>query len=195
MEAICSSETSADFQRTTRCYIPEDSTLHNHRCENLKSYLQSTFIITTWCRDSVGELIVAQLVKKSHFMEPENPLPCSQILTTGSDFDPVQSNPNPCTLFLKDSFYCYSPGYTYSMSPKWSTLQTLQTMRCMNCSSLPWILPISSYLLAFVTLNEEYKYCSRTLCNFRCSQYYLLISNNEGASFTYNIQDKNVNFG
>jgi hypothetical protein len=34
MEAICSSETSVDFQRTTRRY----STLHNQRCENLKSY-------------------------------------------------------------------------------------------------------------------------------------------------------------
>jgi hypothetical protein len=30
-EAICSSETSVDFQQTTWCYIPEDSTLHNHR--------------------------------------------------------------------------------------------------------------------------------------------------------------------
>jgi hypothetical protein len=39
MEAICSFETSVDFQRTTLRYIPEDtSTLHNHRCENLKSY-------------------------------------------------------------------------------------------------------------------------------------------------------------
>jgi hypothetical protein len=38
MEAI-SSETSADTQRTTRRYIPEDDTLHNHRCENLKSYI------------------------------------------------------------------------------------------------------------------------------------------------------------
>jgi hypothetical protein len=28
MEAICSSETSADFQRTTRLYIPTDSTIH-----------------------------------------------------------------------------------------------------------------------------------------------------------------------
>jgi hypothetical protein len=28
---------SVDFQRTTRRYIPEDSTLHNQRCENLKS--------------------------------------------------------------------------------------------------------------------------------------------------------------
>jgi hypothetical protein len=38
MEATCSSETSVDFQRTTRRYIPEDSPLHNHRFENLKSY-------------------------------------------------------------------------------------------------------------------------------------------------------------
>jgi hypothetical protein len=28
MEAICSSETSVEFQRSTRSYIPEDSTLH-----------------------------------------------------------------------------------------------------------------------------------------------------------------------
>jgi hypothetical protein len=39
MEAICSTETSIDIRRTTRRYIPEDSTLHNHRCENLKSWL------------------------------------------------------------------------------------------------------------------------------------------------------------
>jgi hypothetical protein len=39
MEAICSSETSVDFQWTTWRYIPEDSIIHNHRCENLKSYI------------------------------------------------------------------------------------------------------------------------------------------------------------
>jgi hypothetical protein len=37
MEAICSSETWVDFQRTIQCYNPEDSTHHNHRYENLKS--------------------------------------------------------------------------------------------------------------------------------------------------------------
>jgi 3-polyprenyl-4-hydroxybenzoate decarboxylase len=37
-EAICSSETSVATQQTTRRHIPEDDTLHNHRCENLKSY-------------------------------------------------------------------------------------------------------------------------------------------------------------
>jgi hypothetical protein len=38
MEVICCSETSVDTQRTTRRYIPEVGTLHNHRCKNLKSF-------------------------------------------------------------------------------------------------------------------------------------------------------------
>jgi hypothetical protein len=38
MEAISSSDTSGATQQTTRRHIPEDDTLHNHRCENLKSY-------------------------------------------------------------------------------------------------------------------------------------------------------------
>jgi hypothetical protein len=42
MEAIISSETYFDFQRTTRRYIPEDRTLHNHCCENLQSYIAFT---------------------------------------------------------------------------------------------------------------------------------------------------------
>jgi hypothetical protein len=37
----CSSEMLADFQHTTRCYIPENRTLHKHCCENLKSYIHS----------------------------------------------------------------------------------------------------------------------------------------------------------
>jgi hypothetical protein len=41
--AICSSETSIDFKRTTWRYIPEDSALHNHRCENLKSYITGCY--------------------------------------------------------------------------------------------------------------------------------------------------------
>jgi hypothetical protein len=32
------SETSVDFQRTSRRYIPEDKTIHNQRRENLKSW-------------------------------------------------------------------------------------------------------------------------------------------------------------
>jgi hypothetical protein len=33
-----SSETSGATRRNTRRHIPEDDTLHDHRCENLKSY-------------------------------------------------------------------------------------------------------------------------------------------------------------
>jgi hypothetical protein len=45
MEAKCSSETWADFRRTTRRYIPEDRTLHSHRCENLKSYSSVVVVV------------------------------------------------------------------------------------------------------------------------------------------------------
>jgi hypothetical protein len=37
MEATCSSENSAAFDRVTLRYIPEDRTLRKHSCENLRS--------------------------------------------------------------------------------------------------------------------------------------------------------------
>jgi hypothetical protein len=45
MEAICSFEISVDTQRNTRCYIPEDGTLRNHLCENLKSYIPILLLV------------------------------------------------------------------------------------------------------------------------------------------------------
>jgi hypothetical protein len=49
LEAICSSETSVEFQRTTQHYIPEDRTLHNNRCKDLKSYeLKIDYISRTY---------------------------------------------------------------------------------------------------------------------------------------------------
>jgi hypothetical protein len=45
MEAICSSETSLNFQRTTRRYIPEYSTLQNNCCQNIKTLLD--FVLNT----------------------------------------------------------------------------------------------------------------------------------------------------
>jgi hypothetical protein len=38
MEAIYSSEISVDFKGSTSPCILEDSAIHNHRCENIKSY-------------------------------------------------------------------------------------------------------------------------------------------------------------
>jgi hypothetical protein len=54
MDAIYSSETSVDFHRTTQRYISEDTTLHNHRCENLKSnkLLCLFHFSALWCRIS-----------------------------------------------------------------------------------------------------------------------------------------------
>jgi hypothetical protein len=49
MEALSSSETS-DLTRATRRNISEDAILHNHRRENLKSYLVCT------CLASLGSL-------------------------------------------------------------------------------------------------------------------------------------------
>jgi hypothetical protein len=37
MEAESTSEMSVNFYQTTRCIIQEDSHLHSHRSENLKS--------------------------------------------------------------------------------------------------------------------------------------------------------------
>jgi hypothetical protein len=39
MEAACTSEMSVDIDLTTRQYILEDSELHTHRRENLKSHM------------------------------------------------------------------------------------------------------------------------------------------------------------
>jgi hypothetical protein len=50
IEAKFSSEASVDFQRTIRRYMPEDRTLRNNRCENLKCYI--FFIL---CREKWGD--------------------------------------------------------------------------------------------------------------------------------------------
>jgi hypothetical protein len=52
-EAICSSETSVDFHQTTWRYIPEDRTLHNHRCENLKSCTAAKHVHPTLYTDMI----------------------------------------------------------------------------------------------------------------------------------------------
>jgi hypothetical protein len=55
METIYPPETSVGNQRTTRRYIPEDSTVHNHRYEDLKSYMVYTFVLSC-CNEWVKEV-------------------------------------------------------------------------------------------------------------------------------------------
>jgi hypothetical protein len=47
MKATYSSETLVEFQRTIRRYNTEDRTPHDHRCENLESYINFTRISQT----------------------------------------------------------------------------------------------------------------------------------------------------
>jgi hypothetical protein len=48
MEAARTSETLVNFYQTTQCYNPEDSHLHTHRRENLKSYLEIACFGVQW---------------------------------------------------------------------------------------------------------------------------------------------------
>jgi hypothetical protein len=68
MEAVRSSETSAATQRTTRRHIPEDDTLHNHRCENLKSY-KKDFTVSLKISESNTLPVLAELISSTLKME------------------------------------------------------------------------------------------------------------------------------
>jgi hypothetical protein len=63
MEAICSCETSIDFQRTTRYYIPEHNGLYKHRCENFRFYTLRQWFVT---------FIFSRLIGHNIFLNSEN---------------------------------------------------------------------------------------------------------------------------
>jgi hypothetical protein len=63
MEAICSFETSVATQQTTRRQIPEDNTLHNHGCENLKSYIVYQVVAKVSGEDIVYIFRVTSILK------------------------------------------------------------------------------------------------------------------------------------
>jgi hypothetical protein len=56
---VFSSETSVDFHQTIWRYILEDSTLHNHRYENFKSYMKVTSRICNFKLNTLNFLFVA----------------------------------------------------------------------------------------------------------------------------------------
>jgi hypothetical protein len=63
MGAIYSSETSVDLKRTAWPYIPEDRTLHNHRRENLKSYIESETFVWRWNFERYATFISISFIK------------------------------------------------------------------------------------------------------------------------------------
>jgi hypothetical protein len=61
MEETCSSETSVDFQQTTWHDIPEDRSLHNHRCESFKSYIVFKYCLSLKETEAVSYILVTRL--------------------------------------------------------------------------------------------------------------------------------------
>jgi hypothetical protein len=60
-------ETSVNFFRTTRSYMPDDRTLHSHRCENLKSkILYTSHFLKQLKKRYIG--VIAQ-----HYVTYDNP--------------------------------------------------------------------------------------------------------------------------
>jgi hypothetical protein len=62
--STCSSETSVDFQRVTRRYIPQDRTLHNHRCENLESYTKNKLLLNICSLSSWNYFFLNQILER-----------------------------------------------------------------------------------------------------------------------------------
>jgi hypothetical protein len=81
MEPIRSSETSVAFQHITRRHSPEDSTLHNHRCEILKSYNTNSCL-----QENVSELCISNVVETSIEIAINNLVICSTEIITSMFF-------------------------------------------------------------------------------------------------------------
>jgi hypothetical protein len=96
MEAICFSETSIDFQRTTRRYVAEYSTVHNHGCENMKSYTH--VLISLY--DSHSYL--PSRVTECHYPERDNTVLDRVWMLAG--------------ILLCPSFLCSSTGHRYPLA-------------------------------------------------------------------------------
>jgi hypothetical protein len=51
MEAVCTSETSVNYNVITRCHIPEGSKLHTRHLENLKSHKHTSVQTKTFIKE------------------------------------------------------------------------------------------------------------------------------------------------
>jgi hypothetical protein len=90
-QAARCSETSVDFQRTTRRYIPDDTSLHNHRGEN------------TGCNKLHGKVcLIRRYCSNFCLSEVESPLVITKVVSSASA---LQIGLLRLGIFDEDCFY------------------------------------------------------------------------------------------
>jgi hypothetical protein len=115
MEAICSSETSVDL--TTRRYIPDDRTLHNPRCDNLKSSCILIF------RALLGENGAMCLVAEENL---PNTFSCTLFLVNLCEVRIIiDNNPNSCECYHRTLFYNTGSTHMCSILMLFSTIEII----------------------------------------------------------------------
>jgi hypothetical protein len=68
-EVACSSETSLDIRRTTRLYVPEDTTVLNHRRDNLEFWTILQTVAELWAQIALncGIVMLLQISSETRF--------------------------------------------------------------------------------------------------------------------------------
>jgi hypothetical protein len=119
VEAAFSPETSVNVYQTTRCHIPEDRSLHRHRCENLRSKTQCLCLflpkvifmsvtISTMCSTFTTHLIFLDLIYNLYNIWRR--IQIVKLLI-------MQSPPNPGVLSLSRSkYFPYRPVFKHPQS-------------------------------------------------------------------------------
>jgi hypothetical protein len=147
MEATCASETWFYFQRTTPRYIPDDRTLQNHRCENLKSYIYTCILRL---RRVIAQAARRRLTTATALVRPQLSL-CGiggGQSDTGAGFLPVLRFPLPILT---------PPTAPYSLPPYHRcfvlSMLTASTSGLQKCAH-----PIATYVLMEIFVEYENMY-------------------------------------
>jgi cellulose synthase/poly-beta-1,6-N-acetylglucosamine synthase-like glycosyltransferase len=136
MEAICSSETSVDFQQTTRRYIHK-IWLHDHRCQNVTFYKN----LPCFCGTQRVITVYMNLTHFDSILSQRNPLHILQ---------------NPFIWKLLQLLQCQPPIIS-QISEMASCHEALQSIFYINLLLAPFTWTSER--------EEEYKLWSSSLCN------------------------------
>jgi hypothetical protein len=150
-----------EFQRSTRCYIPEIGHFHNHRCENLKTYTYKAFPLPTavYFVDNyiwIGSILITLLRLGRWWYYPQKfvwvPIPDS-----GQNFVLIFSFPSLLAVCLAHfTFPDLTTQITFAVEPTYSCLHLfIMSLSTSFCFFLSLLLKYSSQ--RFVLKHRETK--------------------------------------